>query len=60
MKKRFILIVIAMAIKACSPLMRAAIKKGVNTLYLKAKETDVEYDDMLVEALAELLDVELE
>ncbi len=59
MKGRVIAVIIAVVLKAISPVIRKSLDDMVNNLYQRALETDVEFDDVLVETLAELLDVEL-
>ena len=59
MKGRVLAVIIAAVLKAISPLLRKTLDDVINNLYVKAKETDVEFDDVLVESLAELLDVDL-
>jgi len=59
MKGRVLAVIIAAVLKSISPLLRKSLDDIVNNLYQRAKETDVEFDDVLVETLAELLDVEL-
>ena len=59
MKGRVIAVIIATVLKAISPLIRKSLDDMVNNLYQRALETDVEFDDVLVETLAELLDVDL-
>ncbi len=59
MKGRVLAVVIASVLKAISPLLRKTLDDMINNLYQRALETDVDFDDALVESLAELLDVEL-
>ena len=59
MKGRVLVAVIAVILKAVSPLLRRTLDELINNLYQTALSTDVDYDDALVESLAELLDVEL-
>lgn len=59
MQGRVLAVVIAVVLKAISPILRKSLDDMVNNLYAKSKETDVEFDDVLVETLAEILDVEL-
>lgn len=60
MRTRFIVVVIGTFLKAISPLLRTGIDTLIKQLYEKAKTTDVEIDDILVEALADMLEVDLE
>jgi len=60
MKKRFIIILLAMCLKQISSVLRLELDKLIKQLYEKAKSTDVEFDDVLVEGLAELLDIDLD
>ena len=60
MKKKLLLRVLGMALKALSPLMRRSLENQVNKLYETAKSTAEEHDDLMVEALAELLDIDLD
>ena len=60
MKQRLIIIVIATVLKAISPLLRQGLDTLIKSLYAKALETDTDADDVLVEALADLLDVDLD
>lgn len=59
MKNRVLVVIIAVVLKAISPVLRKSLDSMVRALYGKALETDVEYDDVLVESLAELLGVDL-
>lgn len=60
MKSRLVILIIATILKKVSPLLRTALDNGIRQLYAKALETDIEEDDLLVEALADLLSVDLE
>lgn len=59
MQGRVLAVVVSVVLKAISPLLRKSLDDMVNNLYQKALETDVEFDDVLVETLAEMLDVDL-
>ncbi len=59
MKGRVIAVIITVVLKAISPVIRKSLDDMINNLYQKALETDVEFDDVLVETLADLLKVEL-
>ena len=60
MKQRLIILIIGSFLKAISPLLRTSLDTMIKQLYLKALTTDVEIDDLLVEGLADLLEVDLE
>ncbi len=60
MRKRLIIIVIGTVLKAISPLLRTSLDSMIKSLYAKALETDTEADDLLVEALADMLEVDLD
>ncbi len=59
MKGRVLAAVIAVILKAISPLLRRTLDELINNLYQTALTTDTDFDDALVESLAELLGVEL-
>ncbi len=59
MKGRVLAMVIAAVLKAISPLLRRTLDELINNMYRTALSTDVDFDDALVESLAELLKVEL-
>jgi len=60
MKQRLIILIIGSFLKAISPLLRTSLDTLIKQLYLKALTTDVEIDDLLVEGLADLLEVDLD
>lgn len=60
MKAGLIIVVLGIILKAISPVLRTSLEAGIKALYEKAKTTDVEFDDALIELLADLLDVDLE
>jgi len=60
MKAGLIIVVLSVVLKAISPVLRSSLEAGVKALYAKAKTTDVEFDDALIELLAELLDIDLD
>ena len=60
MKTRLIVLVIGTMLKAISPILRNQLDTIIKQLYQKALTTDVEIDDIFVEALADFLDINLE
>jgi len=59
MKQRLIILVIGAFLKAISPLLRTTLDTLIKQAYLKALTTDVEIDDLFIEALADLLNIDL-
>jgi len=60
MKTRLLVLIIGSMLKAISPILRNQLDTIIKQLYQKALTTDVEVDDIFVEALADFLDIDLE
>jgi len=60
MKTRLLILIIGTFLKAISPILRNTLDTAIKQLYQKALSTDVEVDDIFVEALADFLDIDLE
>jgi len=60
MKKGLIVLIATVLLKAISPVLRIALVKGINDINSKAKETDNPYDDLLMELVADMLQIELD
>jgi len=60
MKTRLLVLIIGTMLKAISPILRKQLDTIIKQLYQKALTTDVEIDDIFVEALADFLDIDLE
>ncbi len=59
MKTRLIIAILGGMLKLISPLLRDTLDSLIKQLYAKALTTDVEIDDLFVEALADFLDIDL-
>jgi len=60
MKTRLLVLIIGTMLKAISPILRKQLDTIIKQLYQKALTTDVDIDDIFVEALADFLDIDLE
>lgn len=60
MKTRVIILIIGTFLKTISPILRKELDSVIKGLYQRALSTDVEVDDIFVEALADFLDIDLE
>jgi len=60
MKTRLLILIIGTFLKTISPILRNTLDTLIKQLYQKALSTDVEIDDIFVEALADFLDIDLE
>ncbi len=59
MKTRLIIAIIGGFLKMISPLLRETLEMLIKQLYAKALTTDIEIDDLFVEALADFLEIDL-
>ena len=60
MKKGLIILIVGVLLKAISPVLRQALQRAINDLNTKVKETENPYDDLLIELLADMLQIELD
>jgi len=60
MKTRLLISIIGTFLKVISPILRNQLDTIIKQLYQKALTTDVEIDDIFVEALADFLDIDLD